>query len=257
MPLITFMSDHGLTDHYVAAVKARILVSAPTANIIDISHNIAPFNLPQAAFVLRSVFKDFPIGTIHLVSVNNPYRQKDRFVALKLEGHYFIGADSGIYSLISNAVPEEIVELSAEIQDHVFPSKLILAPAVVKLANGAELQALGEPVSELRQMLHRQLRVTKTQLIGHVVHIDHYGNLVTNISKKDFEEIHRGRPFAISFARESLNEILNAYFQVDSGDCVAVFNSEDLLEIAINNGNASELLGMHFDSPVMIHFQGE
>jgi S-adenosylmethionine hydrolase len=258
MAIITLLTDYGYSDHYVAAVKAKILMINPAARIIDISHKIEHFNLAHAAFVLKSVFRDFPEGTIHAVMINSPSRYKDKYVALRLENHIFTGADSGIFSLISSEPPQEIVEIPAgESSAGIFPGKDIIAPVAAFLSTGKELSDAGNPVAGIRSMLNRQLRVSKNQLIGNVVHIDHYGNLITNISKKEFSDAGRGRPFTVSFSRESIQELSVNYSGQESGECIALFNSSDLLEIAIIHGNASQLLGMHFDSPVLISFSGE
>lgn len=248
------MSDYGDTDHYVAVVKASILKSVPGANIIDISHKIQKFNLPHAAHVLKSSFKEFPEETIHIVAVNTPIGPKDKFIAIKLEGHFFIGMDNGLLSLISESEPDEIVELNASEKAFIFPAKYVLVPAATELFKGRALSELGAPMPSIRKMLNRQVRLTKNQIIGQVIHIDHYGNLVTNISKKEFENLGKGRRFALNFSRESIDEISSCYTGKDSGDCVAVFNSNDVLEIAICHGNAAELLGMKYESPVIINF---
>ncbi|HEY8402685.1 MAG TPA: SAM-dependent chlorinase/fluorinase [Cytophagaceae bacterium] len=255
MAIVTFMSDFGHRDPYVAAVKAKIISVAPDVQVIDISHHIEHFNIPHAAYVLRSVFRDFPIGTVHLVSVNAPAMEKELFVALNLEGHYFIGADNGLFSLISDENPTAIVALANDQQDvNIFPEKRILAETAALLAKGEPLENLGKPVDGIRRMMNRQLRITKTQISGHVIHVDNYGNLITNITREAFERVWQGRPYTISFARETLDVISHSYDSRDNGDCLALFNTVGYLEIAISQGNASELLGMDFDSPVNVFF---
>lgn len=255
MPLITLLSDYGDSDHYVAAVKAKILTSAPEAVLIDISHQIKEFNLPHAAYLLKAVFRDFPKGTIHLVAVNSPSPEREKFIGLKLEDHYFLGMDNGLLSLLSDHKPQEIVELKTDDPHaYIFSGKIVLAPAAAAIANGTSLTDLGSSLPAIRIMFNRQLRLTHNQIIGHVIHIDHYGNLVTNIGKKEFETVGMGRAFSLNFSRESLDSISQTYFSRDNADCVAIFNSSGFLEIALTSGNASELLGMKFDSPVMINF---
>src|SRR6478735_8099236 len=129
MAIITFMSDFGERDHYVAAVKARIYNLNHNVKIVDITHNIDLFNIPHAAFVLGSVFRDFPKGTVHLVSVNSPNREKDRMIAIKLEEHYFVGSDTGIFSLLSDKEPMVVVELRPDYSNYsaVFPDRSLLA----------------------------------------------------------------------------------------------------------------------------------
>jgi S-adenosyl-L-methionine hydrolase (adenosine-forming) len=124
MAIITFLSDFGWRDHYVATVKAKILSVIPNVTIVDISHEIEPFNIPHTAYVLGSVFRDFPQGTVHLVAVNSPSKMEERFVALKLEEHYFVGPDNGIFSLLSDRNPSIIVELKNDVSTSLnFPER--------------------------------------------------------------------------------------------------------------------------------------
>jgi S-adenosylmethionine hydrolase len=257
MAIITFMSDFGHRDHYVAAVKAKIWSINPSINIVDITHTIEHFNIPHAAFVLRSVFRDFPQGTVHLVSVNSPTKLKDKMIAVKMEEHYFVGADTGIFSLLSDKDNIAVVELKPD-PDYspVFPDRTLLASAAVALASGKSIYDLGNQIDGVRKMLNRQLRVNKEQIGGHVIHVDTYGNLITNISREVFDKIGNQRSFIIHFGMETLDTIVDSYNSVDNGDCMAVFNANGYLEIAISQGNAAGLLGLDYDSPVMISFQG-
>lgn len=251
------MSDFGERDHYVAAVKARILTLNPNANIVDITHRIDQFNIPHAAFVLKSVFRDFPKGTVHLVSVNSPSREPDKLIAIKLEEHYFVGTDCGIFPLLSDKEPSVIVELRPDPSfSPVFPDRSTLAVAAVSLASAGNIYNLGVQLKSIKKMLNRQLKVTRDQISGHVVHVDHYGNLLTNIPRGIFEEVRNNRNYIIHFGVETLDQVMESYQGVENGDCMALFNSNGVLEIAISQGNASELLGIAFDSPVTISFNG-
>ena len=258
MAIITFMSDFGQRDHYVAAVKAKILSINPNLNIVDITHHIEHFNIAHAAFVLKSVFKDFPKGTVHLVSVNSPTMDKDKMVAAKIEDHYFVGIDNGLFSLLSdNQSPIIVVELSRDSSSSVFAEKSVLAGAAVSLASGVAIYNLGKQLLQVKQMLNRQLRITKHQISGHVIHVDNYGNLITNISFETFEKAKEDRKYTFSFAREIIDTLSTSYDSTDNGDCIVLFNSNGFLEVAICQGNASELLGLSYDSPVNVFFVAE
>jgi S-adenosyl-L-methionine hydrolase (adenosine-forming) len=257
MSIISFLSDFGYKDSYVASVKAKMLSKDKNLNIIDISHGISPFNIIEASYILRTVYNDFPAGTVHLVCVHAPARQGDKFLALKINGHYFLGADNGLFSLIYEGAPEAIVELDNPQNDYIFPAKSILAPAAVALASGVAIEDLGLVSQEMTRMLNRQLRITKNLISGHIIHVDRYGNLITNISKAIYEQVRVDRDGKVFFARESADLILPSYGMAESGDCVLVFNSNGFLEISINQGNASELLGLHIDYPVNIKFTPE
>jgi len=256
MALITFLSDFGLTDHYVAAVKAKILSVNPNLTIVDLSHNIASCDLAQASFTLNSVFRDFPEGTIHIVAVASSTGPDDRFIALLLDGHYFIGNDNGLWGLISDSESNQVVDINSlkPIQSS-FPARDILAPNAAKIASGTSLQDLGPSVNAYKRMIGRTSRATRKQINGHVIHIDHYGNLITNIKLEDFEILSKGKGYTVKFGRENMHYIQNTYNSVDNGDAFLLFNTLGYLEIGISHGNASQLLGLRFDSPVMIQFE--
>ncbi|MFA0960795.1 S-adenosyl-l-methionine hydroxide adenosyltransferase family protein [Roseivirga sp. BDSF3-8] len=256
MALITFMSDFGTTDHYVAAVKARILRVNPSLQIIDISHQIEHCDMAHGSFVLRSVFRDFPEGSVHLVAVNSLGQPGDVYLAMKLEEHYFVGTDNGLLSLVSDRPPQGVVDLSHfNDADGNFPVRDVLAEAAAKLASGTPLDTLGPRKEEIKRFTPRHSRATKKQISGHVVRVNHSGNLITNIAWDDFSILSRNKRYSLHFGRESLNRVRNKANEVEGGECYAVFNSLGLLEIGISKGNAAELLGLHHDSVVKVIFE--
>lgn len=257
MAVITFMSDFGTEDHYVAAVKAAILRGSPDIRIVDISHTISPSDIGHASYVLKNVFRDFPEGSIHLCAVDSGTKERSRQLAVKLEKHFFVGADSGLFSLISETPAEAIVELKME-GPVTFTAKDILAQATSDLANGKNITELGVPLDQLKVLFARQLKVTKREIAGNVIRVDHYGNLITNINRKEFDTINRmngGVPFEVTFGRERTSGFNESYHEVDSGEYFVIFNSNGFLQIGINKGNASELLGLKLDTPIIINFR--
>lgn len=254
MALITFISDFGDSDYYAPAVKAKILSVNPQLNIIDISHKIKTHDVAHAAFILKAVYKDFPKGTVHLVALNNENNMKDGYIGIKLEEHIFIGPNNGVLSLLADYDPG-IVVLFADIhlKDSSFPTKDILAPIAAKVASGAAIHDFGSPLTQIKKLISRQFKATRKQIVGHVVHVDTYGNLITNIRKDVFDKLNPGK-FSVVFNREELTKINKSYNNVEQGDCFVIFNSLDLLEIGINNGHGSNLLGLRLDSPIIINF---
>ena len=256
MALITFMSDFGENDHYVSAVKAKMLAIDPELIIVDISHDITPFDITHGSFVLKSVFRDFPQGTIHLVAVNTLDEDNNNYIIALIEGHYFIGADNGLISLVSEKDPETIIKLNnPDIEASVFPTRDILARNAAMLAGGAAVNDLGQVTGDFKRLLGRQLKATKKQISGNVIRVDHFGNAITNIDQEIFNILKKGRGFVVKFGREEIPNIHSTYASVDPGECFVVFNSKGLLEIGINKGSASELMGLSFDSPVVINFE--
>ena len=255
MAIITLLSDFGYSDHYVASVKAMLLGRVPDATLVDISHGIEPFNIAHGAFVLNSVFREFPKGTVHLVAVDTHGSKQNRFLATEIEGHYFICTDNGLLSLISEQEPSQLIELTApEAWANTFPVKQIFVRAAADLYDKATLESLGNPTTEMRRLINRQLRLMDHSITGHVIHIDHFGNLVTNITRDAVEGIGHGRDFFVKFGRESVDKISERYNEMEAGDCVCVFNDLNLLEIAIVKGHAADLLGLAYDSQIDIQF---
>jgi S-adenosyl-L-methionine hydrolase (adenosine-forming) len=256
MAIVTLLTDSGESDHYVAAMKAKIFGVNPGVKIIDISHKIAPCDIAHAAFVLKSVFKDFPKGTVHLAGVDATGNRGDAFIALQLEDHFFVGVDNGLFGLISDKVQQNGVELNT-INPVVstFPEKDILAIASAKLASGVSINDLGKPMATFKKMIGRAVKATRKQISGNVIRIDNFGNLITNIPKEAFETLSKGKAYTVQFGGEKFRRIHSNYHQADQGDCFLIFNSLDLLEIGIYKGNASELLGLSYDSSVNIIFE--
>jgi S-adenosyl-L-methionine hydrolase (adenosine-forming) len=242
MALITFTSDFGLKDHYVAAVKAKIYGEFPGAVIVDITHEIAAFNLINGSYVISSVFENFPRGSVHLIALNSHKQRDIKFLAAKLKGHFFVLPNNGLLSLISESKPELLVELPMTGESSLsFPEKDILSKAASHLAKGADLTSLAN----------------KSGIYGQVIYIDRFGNLITNIQKRVFDDLMKlsGPDFDLQFSKEHLDFIKGHYGDVAEGDIVALFNERGLLEIAVREGNAAQLFGMRYDSPVRITFE--
>lgn len=254
MAIVTLTSDFGHTDHYVAALKATLISKNPSLNIIDISHNIEPFDIAHMAFVVRSVFRDFPKGTLHLLSANAAQANQDSYLAAKIEDHFFVAPDNGILSLISDKTPEVVIKLPLKTTS-TFPQRNELSDYVLRLAATEEITDLGEPISEYTQLMLRQPRATKKGISGHVIRVDRYGNLITNIAKVDFDILSKNREYKLIFGRESASTVHQQYYDVEPGEVFFVFNSLNVLEIGINQGNASTLLGLGYDSPILIQFE--
>ncbi len=255
MAIVTLLTDSGEIDHYVAAIKAKILGVNPGLNIIDISHKILSCDIAHGAFVLKSVFRDFPKGTVHLIGVDANGGKEEQPIAVQLEDHFFVGSNNGLLGLISDKNHQLAVSLNSinPIQT-TFPEKDILAPAAARLASGVAISTIGKPLTEFKKMLDRQVKATRKIIAGHVIRVDNYGNLVTNIPKQEFEILSKGKNYTIQFGGEKTRKIQTEYHQVEQGDCFVLFNNLGLLEIGINKGNGSELLGLQYDSPINITF---
>lgn len=253
MPLVTFTSDFGNADHYVAAVKAAILGKSPAVQIIDLSHNIKPFDIPHLAFTIKSVFREFPSGTIHLIGLNG-HDSADQYLAVKLEEHLFLLPDNGLIGLLSEKPPTTVVVINSE-KNSLFPTLDLLAPSVLSLLKGDDIESLGELTSEYNRMVSRKVKATRKEIAGHIIHVDQYGNLISNINKVDFDILSRDKRYKIQIGKESVENVHLKYQDVEPGEIFFIFNSLGLLEVGINQGKANQLLGMGFDTAVNIHFE--
>ncbi len=249
------MSDYGLEDHYVAAAKGTLLSLSRELTIVDISHEINLSDISHGGYVLRNTFKKFPIGTVHFVAINSSRSVKNRWIGMTLEGHHFIGTDSGIFSIISNENPTLVVQICPITPENSGLKKV--GQAVKDLAMGSDLKHIGKIITDHLQLIDRSAKITKKSIVGHVIHIDHYGNLITNIKCKDFLEIQKingNSPFQIQVGREIFDRLHKGYDEVEPGECFVFFNSEKVLLIGINMGRASELLGIRVDATVYVNF---
>ena len=256
MAIVTLLTDSGESDHYVAAIKAKILSINPELVIVDISHKIAACDIAHGAFVLRSVFRDFPSGTVHLAGVDSTANRGDSSIAVQLEDHYFVGPDNGLFGLISEKPYQALVELNKiDPVISTFLEKDVFAVVAAKLASGDAIASVGTAMPSFKKMTDRHVKATKKLIAGNVIRIDNYGNLLTNIPKDAFDTLSKGKNFTIQFGGEKFKRIHATYNQTDQGECFLIFNSLGLLEIGIYKGNANELLGLSYDSPVNITFE--
>jgi S-adenosylmethionine hydrolase len=258
MAIITLTTDLGLKDYYVASVKATILKEIPDLNIVDITHEIPSFDLQKTAFVIKNCYTDFPEGTIHIIGVNSETNIDTPHVAIKYKGHFFIGADNGIFSLIFEAPPEKIVELTiSQDTDRVtFPTKDVFVKAACHIARGGTLEIIGSSKEELAVRTMFRAVSDNNVIKGMAIYIDHYGNIITNITETLFKSFGNGRRFTIFFRSEEyeIKTINTSYCSVEEGERAALFSSTGYIEIAINKGNASELFGVNQGDIIRIEF---
>lgn len=255
MPIVTFTSDFGIIDHYSAIVKGAMLCENPELTIIDITHNIENYNIVQGAYVLKNSYASFPEGTIHILSVNNFYSKKRRFVAVRYEGHYFIGPDNGIFSLLFDEIPDDVYQLEFKNRG-VFPLKDVIAKAVGHITNQLPFNEIGLLAGDLVQRITFQPVISTSQIRGSVIYVDNYENVIVNISRKLFEQTWGERDYKIYFRRnDPISKININYYDVPIGEILCRFNSANFLEIAINMGKASSMLGLKVEDTVQIDFE--
>lgn len=259
MPIITLTSDWGQKDHYLAAVKGTIYRLLPDAKVVDVSHDLPAFDLNQAAFIIRNFYPNFPEGSIHILAVNTEASIETPHTAVFHKGHYFIGADNGIFSLIFDDDPEKIVELDIH-QDSdyfTFPTRDVFVKAACHIASGKPLDELGNAKSKVMKKMSFQPVVDGNMIRGKVIYIDKYENVFTNITDAFLKDQLKGKKFAITFrsAGYRITALRKSYKDVVEGEMLALISSSGHLEIAINQGRASSLLGLKIDQPVLIEVE--
>lgn len=273
MSIITLTTDYGLKDHFVGALKGKLLSEFREATLIDISHDIDPFNVAEAAYMIGAAYISFPKGTVHLIGVDIELNKENQHIAMQWNDQYFICADNGILSmLIQKIVPQKIVAIT--IHDRL-PSDATDLDVFVKvachLAKGGLLNVIGKEITSIKEVTELQAVVQHNQLKGYVIYSDHLGNAVTNISKKLFLETGKGRPYEILFKNKIIKTILPKYSSIAisdkypmkhyEGERLAIFNEAGLLEIAIFRsnpntvGSATSLLGLSYRDVVTVEFK--
>ncbi|HZX57463.1 MAG TPA: SAM-dependent chlorinase/fluorinase [Mucilaginibacter sp.] len=258
MAIITLTTDLGDKDIYQAALKGSILKLLPSVNIVDITHSVAAFNVQQAAFILKNSFYYFPDDTVHLIGIDTVYIKETKYLAVQYKNHYFVGADNGIFSLMFDADPDEIVEINImqDLKFLHFPLADIFVKTACHLANGGRLKDIGLPVSSVEKKMNLQPVIEKNVIKGAVIYIDSFQNVITNITKEFFNRVQEGRNFTLSFKRnETINHLSWYYNEVPEGEKLCLFGISDHLEIAINKGNAAGLLGLSLGDTVIIDFE--
>ncbi|MDZ4823815.1 MAG: SAM-dependent chlorinase/fluorinase [Flavobacteriales bacterium] len=265
MSIITLTTDLGHRDYYVAAVKAAILSHAPNTQVVDITHHIAPFSIYEAAYQLRSVCMDFPIGTVHILGINPELKADQPHIVVHHMSHYFIGADNGIFSLLFDTEPEDIFEITLpQGESWTFPLKGVFATTAAHLANGGTPELLGRRVKSVKKTQANTPLIDEDLLRGSVIQIDHYGNVVINITRTLFDNMRRGRQFSISFKRAgySITKISEYFTEVIEGERLAMFATNGYLIIAINGGvtghggSAASLFGLRLNDIIRVEFYG-
>ncbi|MDG2147023.1 MAG: SAM-dependent chlorinase/fluorinase [Flavobacteriaceae bacterium] len=276
MSIITLTTDFGNKDFFVASVKGAILSGVKNALIIDISHEIQPYNHSEAAYVLKNAYKTFPKGTIHIIGVESELTPENRHIAMVFEGHYFIGSDNGIFSMIKDDLKaEKIVEINIRENES---SSFYVLDAFVKVASHlsrmGKLEVIGKTIKTIKQItnINPVVNNKENQILGSVIYIDNYGNVVTNINKKFFNEIGKSRDYKIFARTVKFENIYESYTDAidfsspkekreEDGKKIAIFNSANHLELGIYKsnpktyGSAASLFGLDYRDPITVKFE--
>ena len=276
MSIITLITDFGNKDHFVAKIKGDIYRSFDKAKIVDISNNVSPFNIMEAAYILENTYKSFPENSVHIIDVDSEKTIEKKHIVVYLDNHFFISADNGILSILcQNINPEKIFEITIHDElNQIDSSSKIFSEVACHLAKGGKPELIGKEITEIKSVKNLKPFVNEdqSQIVSSVIYIDNFGNVVTNLKRNIFEETRKGRSFEISVRNYKFKKIYNKYTDIvnynvplnqrnDEGKGMVVFNSSDFLQISIyrsnpqNVGTASSLMGLKIYDSVTISFK--
>ena len=275
MSIITLTTDFGHKDYFVSVTKAALLQETPKSIIIDISHDVSPFNHTEAAYILKNAYQNFPKGSIHIVGVDSELSPENNHIVMAYDGHYFIGANNGIFSLL---LEENKYEKLIEINIHntvlsSFPVLDVFVKVAAHLTRNGSIDVVGRSFEGLKErtggrpVIHESGR----QLIGSVIYIDNFGNVVTNIKKSLFTEVQKARSFTIYAQSVKFTSVYDSYTEAisfdipkkdreEDGKKIALWNAAGHLELAIYKsnpskvGSANSLFGLDFRTPITVEF---
>lgn len=281
MSIITLTTDYGLKDHFAGALKGKILTEYVQAQIIDISHDIDPFNTNEASYIIGAAYSSFPKGTVHLIGVDAERNKENQHIAMQWNDHFFICADNGTLGmLIQKILPQKIVSIN--IHDRLPENATdldVLVKVACHIAKGGQLNVIGKEITEIKKPLELLPVVSANTLKGYAIYIDHFGNVVTNITRKIFNDAAKGRAYEIILNeklkndKKNIKQIREKYSDIATvarfpikdyeGTKLAIFNEAGYLEIALFRSNpermgaASTLLGVGYRDEITINFINE
>jgi S-adenosyl-L-methionine hydrolase (adenosine-forming) len=253
--LITFTTDFGLSDHFVGVMKGVVAGIAPAARVIDISHDVAPYNVTEAAFVIAEAWPYFPKRTIHVIVVDPGVGSTRRPILAEAGGHFFVAPDNGVLSMVFDAAPHKVRVISnpkfmRRDISRTFHGRDVFAPAAAHLAKGALAAAFGKLIHDyIRAGVARPTRLGPASWRGTILKVDRFGNLITNFAACDFDGINT-RPFELRAGKQSIRRLALTYAETEGGDVFVIIGSSGYLEIAANQTSAANLLSCSAGAPV-------
>jgi len=255
MPVITLTTEWKPDDIYNGIIKGKLSTLSPGTGIIDNAYNIPSFNISHAAFVIRNTYMNYPEGSVHLIFVHSEALKEHNYLIVSARKHFFIGTDNGIFNLILNGEPDEAVKI--EVSDSQNELE-IFARSASALISGMKPAELGTPVKTINEMVPLRATIDKDVIIGSIIFIDSYGNAISNITREVFSRVFENKAYRILIQsnKNHTEKISEKYSDVPVGELLSRFNQLDLLEIAINGANVSELLSIETGSVIRIDGTG-
>lgn len=264
MPIITLLTDFGLKDTFIGVMKGVIWSIAPNAQIVDLTHEIAPQRVVDGALAIAGAAPYFPAGTIHVCVVDPGVGTARKPMLAAIGNQYFIGPDNGLFSLVIKkaedlTTPPVYIALNKTHYwlpqvSNSFHGRDIFAPVAAHLAKGVQLEELGDPFETPMLISVPVPQKTAEGWLGQVMLVDHFGNLVTNITK---EQLKPGSGVNISVKNTILNEVVATFGSKAPGELIAMLDSSGHLAVSVVNGSAADRLNVHADESVTLTFTSE
>jgi S-adenosylmethionine hydrolase len=251
MPVVTLTTEWKPDDIYNGIIKGKLNSMSPGIIIIDNAGSIPAFNISHASFIIRNTFNNYPKGSVHIICVHSEAHMNQDHLIVRARDHFFIGTDNGIFNLILNSDPDEVVKIDHQgISDELE----IFAKAASDLLSGKKPSDLGKPVKTVNERFPLRATIDKDVIIGSIIFIDSYGNAISNVTREVFYRVFENKAYRILIQsnKNYTDQISQKYSDVPVGDMLARFNQLDLLEISINGANVSELLSLTVGSVVRI-----
>lgn len=266
-PVITLLTDFGTEDSYVGIMKGVISGINPEASVIDLCHEISPQDVLEGAYVLYSSYKFFPGGTIYVSVVDPGVGSERKIICVKTRNYLFLAPDNGILSLVlTDEKPQLIVDVTNKNYflpaiSETFHGRDIFAPVAAHLSAGVNPSKLGKERKKIKVLeMPSSDNSTKGVLVGEIIYIDRFGNLITNIRRGDFLNLlgavlPRPNDVTVKAGKRKISGISNSYADVPAGKPLAIFGSSGFLEISVNRGSAHDVLGLKRGAYVTVNYK--
>jgi S-adenosylmethionine hydrolase len=251
MPVITLTTEWKSDDIYYGIIKGKLSSRCPGVIIIDNAGNIPAFNISHASFIIRNTFNNYPKGSIHIICVHSEAHTDQDHLIVRARDHFFIGTDNGIFNLILNSDPDEVIRLDT---DDTSDELEVFAKAASDLIAGKKPSDIGKSVKTLSERVPLRATIDKDVIIGSIIFIDSYGNAISNITREVFYRVFENKVYRILIQsnKNYTDQISLRYSDVPVGEMLARFNQLDLLEISINGADVSELLSLSVGSVLRV-----
>ncbi|HUQ91705.1 MAG TPA: SAM-dependent chlorinase/fluorinase [Bryobacteraceae bacterium] len=254
-PIITLTTDFGLADYFVGTMKGVILSIAPTAEIVDITHEVSAFAVTEGAFVLDQAYRYFPKKTVHVVVVDPGVGSARRPILAQAGGHSFVAPDNGLLSMVFSREKHTVREITAERYflhpvSKTFHGRDVFAPVAAHLVGGVPPARFGKKIDNaLHLTLAAPQRTGKRTWAGTILKVDHFGNIITNLAAASFPQIGE-RPFELRVGLEPISVLVASYDSARFGEPFAIIGSAGYLEVGLKQANAAKVLGVGAGAPV-------